>query len=62
MYGKSQYYLRHRQGAKRPDKKKANPKIGLFSLYLLVGTGGFEPPTPCTPCTYATRLRYAPTR
>ena len=30
-------------------------------LNSLVGARGFEPPTPCTPCTYATRLRYAPT-
>ena len=33
---------------------KANP------LILLVGTEGFEPSTPCTPCKCATRLRYAP--
>ena len=26
----------------------------------LVGARGFEPPTTCTPCRYATRLRYAP--
>ena len=26
----------------------------------LVGARGFEPPTTCTPCKYATRLRYAP--
>ena len=32
-----------------------------FSLYnQLVGARGFEPPTTCTPCRYATRLRYAP--
>ena len=30
-------------------------------LILLVGTEGFEPSTPCTPCKCATRLRYAPT-
>jgi hypothetical protein len=29
---------------------------------LMVGARGFEPPTTCTPCMYATRLRYAPTR
>ena len=28
----------------------------------LVGTAGFEPATPCTPCKCATRLRYAPTQ
>ncbi len=27
----------------------------------MVGARGFEPPTTCTPCMYATRLRYAPT-
>ena len=26
----------------------------------MVGAGGFEPPTPCTPCKCATGLRYAP--
>ena len=30
--------------------------------FLKVGARGFEPPTPCTPCKCATRLRYAPTR
>src|SRR6185295_12414941 len=25
----------------------------------MVGARGFEPPTTCTPCRYATRLRYA---
>ena len=28
--------------------------------WLLVGTAGFEPATPCPPDKYATRLRYAP--
>src|SRR5215475_12663883 len=27
----------------------------------MVGARGFEPPTPCTPCRCATRLRHAPT-
>jgi hypothetical protein len=27
----------------------------------MVGARGIEPPTPCTPCRCATRLRYAPT-
>jgi hypothetical protein len=31
------------------------------SLIQLVGARRFELPTPCTPCKYATRLRYAPT-
>ncbi len=26
----------------------------------MVGARGFEPPTTCTPCRCATRLRYAP--
>jgi hypothetical protein len=30
--------------------------------YVLVGTAGFEPATPCPPDKYATRLRYAPNR
>ena len=36
----------------------------LEFLYFekLVGARGFEPPTTCTPCRYATRLRYAPRR
>ncbi len=29
-------------------------------LFTVVGTGGFEPPTPWTQTRYATRLRYAP--
>ncbi len=28
----------------------------------MVGARGFEPPTTCTPCMYATSLRYAPTK
>ena len=31
-------------------------------LYFLVGAARFELATTCTPCRYATRLRYAPTR
>ena len=26
----------------------------------MVGVRGFEPPTPCTPCKCATRLRHTP--
>ena len=29
-------------------------------IKALVGARGFEPPTTCTPCRCATRLRYAP--
>ena len=38
------------------------PPFGGFSncLFCLVGAEGFEPPTTCTPCRCATRLRYAP--
>ncbi len=32
-----------------------------FRVNTLVGARGFEPPTPCTPCKCATRLRHAPT-
>ncbi len=32
----------------------------VYTLVLMVGTRGFEPPTPCTPCKCATRLRYVP--
>ena len=37
-------------------------KMKLFDFVkkILVGARGFEPPTTCTPCRYATRLRYAP--
>ena len=43
------------QATKRVSiSKDANPFISL------VGARGFEPPTTCTPCRYATRLRYAP--
>ena len=42
------------------EKQKANRWLALL-IDLLVGARGFEPPTPCTPCRYATRLRYAPT-
>src|SRR5690625_315685 len=41
--------------------KKAYWFLYLVSLFQnLVGTVGFEPTTPCTPCKCATRLRYAP--
>lgn len=30
------------------------------SLAQFVGVAGFEPTTPCTPCKYATWLRYTP--
>jgi hypothetical protein len=40
-----------------PDKEKDRHR----RRRSLVGAGGFEPPTPCTPCKCATGLRYAPT-
>jgi hypothetical protein len=43
------------------DRKKGLQTEICNPLYSLVGARGFEPPTPCTPCKYATRLRYAPT-
>jgi hypothetical protein len=42
-------------------KQKSQSEDWPKCLNLLVGARGFEPPTPCTPCKYATRLRYAPT-
>ena len=46
---------------KFPNKKGLEPVVrGLFLFGNLVGARGFEPPTTCTPCRYATRLRYAP--
>ena len=36
-------------------------QVILFHTYpSIVGTAGFEPATPCTPCKCATRLRHAP--
>lgn len=32
----------------------------LELLFFFVGMTGFEPATPCTPCKYATGLRYIP--
>ena len=34
---------------------------GVLGSREMVGTGGFEPPTPRTPSVCATRLRYVPT-
>ncbi len=45
------------------ERKKPFEKIQkafLRFILILVGARGFEPPTPCTPCKCATRLRYAP--
>ncbi len=39
--------------------RRLRPQIGTGRK--LVGARGFEPPTPCTPCKCATRLRHAPT-
>lgn len=36
-------------------------RSALNYIEKLVGARGFEPPTTCTPCMCATRLRYAPT-
>lgn len=49
-------------GVRNRAKEKGSSEDEPKSLIPLVGARGFEPPTPCTPCTYATRLRYAPTR
>ena len=47
-----------------PDggQEKGHSEEWPKSLILMVGARRFELPTPCTPCMYATRLRYAPTR
>src|SRR5665647_2086258 len=46
-----------------------DPQLGRLMLYqlsysrpdnVLVGTGGFEPPTPCSQSRCATRLRHVP--
>jgi hypothetical protein len=49
-------------GVKTLTQEKGHSEEWPKSLILMVGTGRFELPTPCTPCMYATRLRYAPTR
>jgi hypothetical protein len=42
-------------------RRRLGRLLGLSWIDLeLVGARGFEPPTTCTPCRYATRLRYAP--
>ena len=50
--------------ARRSVLEKENPplsrRICLFFHFWLVGTTGFEPATPCTPCKCATGLRYVP--
>jgi hypothetical protein len=46
---------------KFPKQEKGQPEGWPNSLIQLVGARRFELPTPCTPCKYATRLRYAPT-
>lgn len=47
-------------GGKIRPKWKRTYGFHRKSLIFLVGARGFEPPTTCTPCRYATRLRYAP--
>ena len=39
---------------------QAKIQMNRLSDSDLVGTAGFEPATPCTPCKCATRLRHAP--
>jgi hypothetical protein len=49
-----------------PGKKEKSPitnrlTSSLSTLnWIIVGTTGFEPATPCTPCKCATGLRYVP--
>jgi hypothetical protein len=44
------------------DLAAAVGTVSANRLFCLVGARGFEPPTTCTPCRCATRLRYAPRR
>src|SRR5438034_1604869 len=41
---------------------RAARPLSRHKMYSLVGAARFELATTCTPCRYATRLRYAPTR
>ena len=45
----------------KPETKSPDLSARAFCRNL-VGTVGFEPTTPCTPCKCATKLRYAPIR
>src|SRR5919109_3166028 len=40
--------------------KANNSKDFEIGQTIRIGARGFEPPTPCTPCKCATRLRHAP--
>src|SRR5580704_13940910 len=44
----------------RSALKRQNLRIAEVLPDLCVGTTGFEPATPCTPCKCATGLRYVP--
>ena len=44
----------------RGQENSPDSMSGLLLGFFVVGAGGFEPPTPCTPCRCATGLRYAP--
>ena len=49
--------------AKVAKYKKIQPLLSDWIFEgILVGTVGFEPTTPCTPCKCATKLRHAPIR
>ena len=59
----SHFYNSANSRAQVIERKKAYKRRSckpLIFLCNLVGTVGFEPTTPCTPCKCATRLRYAP--
>ncbi len=45
---------------RRVPQEKDSRNLESNLLFIMVGARGFEPPTTCTPCRYATRLRYAP--
>ena len=49
-----------RIGVKIEARVSLNICVFEYRKMGLVGARGFEPPTTCTPCRCATRLRYAP--
>jgi hypothetical protein len=56
--------VRHMYTQRYIQRKTSPERLALCFFYfscLVVGARGFEPPTPCTPCRCATRLRHAPT-
>src|SRR5580692_10095466 len=52
--------LRAFEQARRTSLRNKNPPHSRWIAPSFVGTTGFEPATPCTPCKCATGLRYVP--